>query len=148
VNDFQGRIREVTRRMMATVSELSMYQATAMKLQQEKYGKKSELEEAEWRLAHGKPPTDGAEQEWYDLERTQLARAEARMAHASVLRAMDNSSASSLAVRTTAEPRPNAYIPDDLGIPRPYGNLAPFKPSEPGTTIRHIRVPIRAEIEI
>ena len=28
--------------------------------------------------------------------------------------------------RTTAEPRPNAYIPDELGIPRPYGALAPF----------------------
>lgn len=24
--------------------------------------------------------------------------------------------------RTTAEPRPNAYIPDDIGIPKPYGN--------------------------
>lgn len=23
--------------------------------------------------------------------------------------------------RTTAEPRPNAYIPDDIGIPKPYG---------------------------
>ena len=26
--------------------------------------------------------------------------------------------------RTTAEPRPNAYIPDDIGIPKPYGNCA------------------------
>jgi len=25
--------------------------------------------------------------------------------------------------RTTAEPRPNAYIPDDIGIPKPYGEL-------------------------
>ena len=36
VNEFQSRIKEVTRKMMATVSELSMYQATAMKLQQTK----------------------------------------------------------------------------------------------------------------
>ena len=35
VNDFQSRIKSTTRRMMATVSELSMYQATAMKLTQE-----------------------------------------------------------------------------------------------------------------
>merc|ERR1712014_339643 len=36
VNVFQSRIKDVTRKMMATVSELSMYQATAHKLQQER----------------------------------------------------------------------------------------------------------------
>ena len=54
-------------------------------------------------------------------------------------------------VTTTAEPRPNAYIPDDdseLPIPRPYGKHAPFKPNEPGTTMRHIRKPIPKPIEI
>ena len=52
---------------------------------------------------------------------------------------------------TTAEPRPNAYIPEDeaaLPIPRPYGAHAPFKPNEPGTTMRHIRKPIPKPIEI
>ena len=52
------------------------------------------------------------------------------------------------AVRTTAEARPNAYIPDELGIPKPYGALAPFKPTEAGTTMRHIRMPNPPEIEI
>lgn len=33
VNIFQSRIKDVTRKMMATVSELSMHQATAHKLQ-------------------------------------------------------------------------------------------------------------------
>ena len=54
-------------------------------------------------------------------------------------------------VTTTAEPRPNAYIPDDdaeLPIPRPYGSNQPFKPSEPGSTMRHIRKPIPKPIEI
>lgn len=54
-------------------------------------------------------------------------------------------------VYTTAEPRPNAYIPDDdseLPIPRPYGSLAPFKPTEPGSTMRHIRKPVIKPIEI
>lgn len=44
-------------------------------------------------------------------------------------------------VATTAPPRPNAYIPDDLGIPRPFGGAAPFKPSAPGATMRHHRRP-------
>ena len=54
-------------------------------------------------------------------------------------------------ITTTAEPRPNAYIPDDeseLPVPRPYGASAPFKPSEPGSNIRHIRKPIIKPIEI
>lgn len=51
-------------------------------------------------------------------------------------------------VRTTAEPRPNAYIPDELGIPKPYGGHGPFKPTEGGTTMRHIRMPKPREIEI
>merc|ERR1719183_1935980 len=36
VNLFQARIKDMTRKMMATVSELSMYQATAMKLETER----------------------------------------------------------------------------------------------------------------
>jgi len=47
-----------------------------------------------------------------------------------------------------AESRPNAYIPEDLGIPKPYGGFAPFKPSEPGSSMRHIRVPNPGEIVI
>lgn len=52
---------------------------------------------------------------------------------------------------TTAEPRPNAYIPDEesgLPIPRPYGALAPFKPTEAGSSMRHIRKPVLKPIEI
>jgi hypothetical protein len=55
---------------------------------------------------------------------------------------------SAFLVKTAAEPRPTAYIPDDLGIPKPYGSLAPFKPSEGGTTMRHIRNPVIKPIEI
>ena len=47
-----------------------------------------------------------------------------------------------------AESRPNAYIPEDLGIPKPYGGFAPFKPSEPGSSMRHIKVPNPREIVI
>merc|ERR1711920_793558 len=36
VNFFQSRIKDVTRKMMATVSELAMHQATAHKLSQER----------------------------------------------------------------------------------------------------------------
>jgi len=59
---------------------------------------------------------------------------------------------------TTAEPRPVAYLPacsstdqsHDLlpGIPRPYGRHAPFRPSDTGANMRHIRKPLVKPIEI
>jgi hypothetical protein len=52
-------------------------------------------------------------------------------------------------VRTTAEPRPNAYIPENsLPIPKPYGSLAPFKPNEQGSHLRFYRKPFAKPIEI
>jgi hypothetical protein len=51
-------------------------------------------------------------------------------------------------LKTTAEPRPTAYIPEDMAIPQPYGAMAPFKPSEPGSTMRHIKMPNPKKIEI
>ena len=50
VNEFQKL--EVTRKMMA---KLSMYQATAMKLQQTKHDREMEYEDAQWRLLRQAP---------------------------------------------------------------------------------------------
>jgi hypothetical protein len=36
VNDLQARLKDITRKMMATISELSMFQANVIKLKQEK----------------------------------------------------------------------------------------------------------------
>jgi chromosome segregation ATPase len=53
LNDFQSKIRDTTKKMLASVSELSMYQATALRLQQEKGVRETALEEANWRLNNG-----------------------------------------------------------------------------------------------
>ena len=143
VNDFQTRIKVTTRRMMATVSELSMYQATAMKLTQENQAKQAEVAQAEANLSQGLPPSEEIEREWMRYE-ADLARRAADAAERNVLA----ETAPAQLTQTTAEPRPNAYIPDDIGIPKPYGALAPFKPTELGATMRHIRRPQPREIEL
>lgn len=51
-------------------------------------------------------------------------------------------------VQSTAETRPNAYIPEALGIPKPYGAFLPFKPTDAGSTMRHTRKPQPKEIVI
>merc|ERR1712023_443686 len=67
VNIFQARIKDVTRKMMATVSELSMYQATAHKLQAERDTACELMMTARERLANGGPPTDTADAEFQKM---------------------------------------------------------------------------------
>merc|ERR1719181_2499530 len=107
--------------MMATVSELSMYQATSLKL-------RDELEDLN-----------------QDLERQQEQdREEAKQRKEQELLFLSS------ATRTMAEPRVNAYIPqnDELGLPRAYGAHQPFLPTPIGSNARHIRKPQPKPIEI
>jgi hypothetical protein len=149
VNDFQHRIKETTRKMMGIVAELSIYQATAMKLSQEKADLESSLTAAREAWERGEPPTEDAEKEWYRMERERLTRREQLLASLEAkAREGPDAQVPVGSVRTTAEPRPNAYIPVGIGLPKPYGGSAPFKPSELGSNIRHIRKPKKLEIEI
>lgn len=148
VNDYQARIRAVTRQMMATVSELSMYQATAMKLEQERGDAEDAVARAEECLRDGRPPTDDAEHEWYRRERDRMAREQA-VTNKRQEEALVDAAATDPFSQTTAAPRPNMYIPaDELGLPKPYGAHAPFKPSSPGAGMRHIRKPVLTEVQI
>ena len=142
VNEFQARIKSVTRKLMACVSELSMYQATAMKLEQEKASREEEVALAQQRLEQGMAPTEDAEREWDRMLRRKEIRAEMITRRTEELRLVQGD------LQTTAVPRPNAYLPEDIALPRPYGAMAPFKPSEPGSSMRHTVKPQPREIEI
>ncbi|KFZ67849.1 Coiled-coil domain-containing protein 146, partial [Podiceps cristatus] len=149
-NDLQKMIRDRTQKMMALVAELSMKQALAIKLQQEMRDKEQFLMSISSRIDQGLPPPKETETEWLKIlrnEKMQKEAAEARAKHA----AEEAQATAPGCVRTTAEQRPTAYVPDNeysLPLPRPYGALAPFKPSEPGSNMRHFRKPIVKPIEI
>merc|ERR1712216_821262 len=64
VNVFQARIKDVTRKMMSTVSELSMYQATAHKLHFERDNACERMMTSRENFANGEPPTETADQEF------------------------------------------------------------------------------------
>ncbi len=142
LNDYQTRLREVTRSMMALVSELSMYQAIALKLNEEKEQEEEALRYSRSLVTEGKPPSDDALR---DLKRLLNIRKKDLLSNS------DNVDdglghvyyPAPYALRTTAEPRPTAYIPDTgIEIPKPYGSMAPFKPSDcSSTTMRRIRPP-------
>lgn len=147
VNDYQSRIRATTRKIMATVSELSMNQASALKLQADKASLEELRDDAVARFESGDAPTEDAAREWNRMERERghVAAMQAAAAERSVAGGPDGEGS---ITRTTAEPRPNAYIPDELGIPKPYGRYAPFKPQDESAMMRHIRKPEPREIVI
>jgi len=125
---------------MATVSELSMYQATAMKLQQQQRIANIKLEQSKWRIVIGEPPNHDAAAELRRRQRTRNS-----------VPPSDGRVCAIETIRTTAEPRPNAYIPDvayGLGIPKPYSSMAPFKPTEVGSTMRHYHNPKTPNISL
>merc|ERR1711904_649640 len=84
VNFFQARIKEVTRKMMATVSELSMHQATAHKLSKERDEAMERAMSARESLGEGKPPTETADAEFEKM--LQMERQKEGMKQAAVQR--------------------------------------------------------------
>jgi len=145
INEHQNKIRTVSRKMMAAVSELSMYQASVLKLEADQKQLETLLVDAEQRLAQGLAPTEEAEREWFRMERQAEIMAKMRREKEEFERLQD---AEALGLKTTAEPRPNAYVPDgDLtGAPKPYAHSQPFKPTQAGAAMRHIRKPQPREI--
>jgi len=147
VNLFQSQIKDVTRKMMATVSELSMHQATAHKLQKERDDVCERAIVARDRLQNGEAPTDTADAEFQKLLQGEHQKELDRQAAAQ--RKQKEEIVNSNFTRTTAEPRVNAYIPDDdHGLPKAYGVNAPFKPTAQGASMRFIRKPNPKPIEI
>lgn len=131
VNKRQGDIRVGTRSMMATVSELSLYQASTMQLQRQVEHLEHVVQEAETRLRNGEAPFAEAEDEYLRLKRRQeyyresLQRQEATYDRGAVVVGPKHS---------TAMVRPNAYIPenDKIGLPKPFiGHFLPYRPSQP-----------------
>ncbi|KAK9847851.1 hypothetical protein WJX84_007452 [Apatococcus fuscideae] len=138
LNAYHVRLRTINRRMMAAVSELALTQATGIKLAEEKRSADLALRAAVRRSETGLPPGDNADRQWQQLVRMQEQHSEAQK---KIKAREEKYDKRNFGAPSQADTRPNAYIPESLGIPKPYGGYAPFKPSESGSTMRHIRLP-------
>ncbi|CAF0766109.1 unnamed protein product [Adineta ricciae] len=150
VNDLQNKIKDITRKMMATLSELAIHQADSLKLQQEKNMKDVELRQYYARMEQGDPPSENIESEWQRSNELEERRKTERRTREDKEREMEHFILPG-GIVTHAQPRPQRYAPDndaDIQIAKPYGSHAPFKPSEPGANMRHIRKPNPKPIEI
>ncbi|KAG8439966.1 hypothetical protein GDO86_005944 [Hymenochirus boettgeri] len=150
INELQKKIKDTTRKMMSLIAELSMQQANSMKLQEELKNKQKFVEICYTRMDQGLPPSEEIESEWKRILQHKHRQQKEKEEKAKIAEEEEQHLLPS-GVFTTAEQRPNAYIPEGenaLPLPRPYGYLAPFKPSESGSNIRHIRKPVIKPIEI
>ncbi|XP_047550600.1 coiled-coil domain-containing protein 146 isoform X1 [Lutra lutra] len=150
MNGYRKKIKDATEQMMALVAELSMKQALAIELQKEVREKKDFIFSCNSRIEKGLPLNKDIEREWLKVLRDEEMYALAIAEKSREFLITDNRQLPN-GVYTTAEPRPNAYIPEaeaTLPLPKPYGALAPFKPSGPGANMRHIRKPVTKPIEI
>jgi chromosome segregation ATPase len=127
VNGYQFGIKAKTKKMMATLSELSMVQASTIKLEMDVQRAESEVLAAKERAAHGAAPTEDIRAR-YERDRADELRRTA-MLHDRKDRIQREERAGA-ELRTTAERRPDVYVPDtELGLPLPFGAHAPFKPN-------------------
>jgi len=150
VNTFQSTIKSTSKKMMATLSELSVVQANTLRLERDVSSVKEELSVAKENLAAGEEILPGADAEWEKIERNLQRRAENLQSLKS--RREGQVAANQIAAtltRTTAEPRPNAYIPygSELAIPKPYGGHAPLKPALETQAAKFYRKPVPKPID-
>ncbi|KAF4747732.1 hypothetical protein FOZ63_003402, partial [Perkinsus olseni] len=165
VNSLQQTLRDLTRKLVSAVSELSMYQATALDGEGENRKLQALVDEAVERLRVGDVVVDVS---WWivknsfiifgeDLEPVvpfpgesevllQRARRGEEIEHEHTLERQRKKKEKEEAndpnaVRSTAVPRMQQYVPEDgsIGLPRAYGVHAPFLPSEAGANMRHFR---------
>ena len=132
INDLVTKIQSTGDETKSTVSELALCQATSERLQLEAETLKRRLVEARETVARGEAPDDEAEKRW----------ARELAGEAFVDDEDDN--------RPGADARPNAYVPTDeksMGVPRPYGKFAPFKPTDVTGQLRHYRKPTVADVD-
>lgn len=113
LNDLQGRMRDVTRSMMALVSELSMYQSNVLHLEDEKSSLADALKNSHILVEDGHPPSQSAIR---NLERQNQELCQ--MKHDACIDTREE-------IAHTL--RPNAYILEDEKTPKPFGVMGPFK---------------------
>lgn len=74
MNELQAQIKDRTRKMMAMVSELTMHQAEAMRLAQQKKDMEGDLHQCYLNLEKGEPPSLEMEREWLRMIRDEHRR--------------------------------------------------------------------------
>lgn len=131
---------------MSTIAELSMVQANIIKLQHEREELDTIYEEAKERVEQGLPPRPETDIEYLKQQKHKKIYEEERRLRVEKEELERNMPP--FATKTTAEHRYHSYIPDEIGLPKPYGKFSEFYPAKKGSNMRFYKKPIVKEVEI
>ncbi|KAL3315685.1 hypothetical protein Ciccas_005682 [Cichlidogyrus casuarinus] len=158
MNRYQTECRQVMKELRALTAELSMKMAESLQLERLCKEKEEQVLVCQARVDAGEAPSDEFQSEWYRLvKREKMLKEYEEKLKMEELKVQMMQTADG--VYTTAAPRPNAYVPQEISIEpmdtdqlttvaKPYSKFAPFKPAGPSANMRHMRKPKLKPIEI
>jgi chromosome segregation ATPase len=138
-NNMNNKYSKLFRKVIALVSELSIFQANCIKLESDKDSYVAILNTIDENVKSGLPPLPESE-----LKYLKLARNEQIELETAYQRKMDNDFIKNIdpfVKKTTAQKRVDCYV-NSIGLPQPYGSFKPFMPQKPGANLRHYRNPV------
>ena len=140
INEYEIKLNDITRKNIASTSELSMFQAILTKLENTKKEKEEFYTELEKRFKNGLPPP----KEWLDnyrsLKIVEQGRKEYLKNRIQEVREKENIVIGDIPLRRRPEKRVEEYVDPKTGLPScVYGKYAPFNPYEDPNNLRHLK---------
>ena len=143
-NRMSNQYNKLMRKVVALVSELSIFQANCIKLEHDKENYQSILKTIEDNISQRLPPLGDTELKYLKMIRNEQMEMEfsyQRKMEMEFLRNIDP-----FVKKTTAQKRVDSYF-NNIGLPQPYGIFKPFMPMKPSAHLQHYRNPTPIEEE-
>jgi len=140
INEYEIKLNDITRKNIASTSELSMFQAILTKLESTKKEKEDAYALLEKRFKNGLPPP----REWLAIYQSQKTVQSNRKQYFNnriqEIRDKENIIIGQIPLRKGPEKRVEEYIDPKTGLPScVYGKYAPFNPYAEPNNMRHLR---------
>ena len=140
INEYEIKLNDITRKNVASTSELSMFQAILSKLKTTKTAKEEYYQHLLKRYDNGLLPP----KEWLENYQSQKLVKERRKDYLrnriSEVREKENIVIGDVPLRRRPEKRPEEFIEPKTGLPScVYGKYAPFNPYEDPNNMRHLK---------
>ena len=132
MNEFELKLNDITRKIIASASELSMFKAMLLKLEKEKEFKEDTLDKAKERFKNNEPPTDDCMEILEKRNRLEYQRGEYIQKRKKDVFDKENLPID-IPLRNAPEERFKEYEDGKTGLRKAYGKYAPFavKPTPP-----------------
>ena len=140
INEYEIKLNDITRKNIASTSELSMFQAILTKLESTKKEKEDQYALLEKRFKNGLPPP----RDWLAIYQSQKTVQSNRKQYFNnriqEIRDKENIIIGQIPLRKGPEKRVEEYIDPKTGLPScVYGKYAPFNPYAEPNNMRHLR---------